>query len=263
MTRALAALETEYSVFMGTKPYSGVAGGQQPQQPHQQQQAEQVERHSGEGTMPEQKSRMAASGSESREQSSPVARVQNLQMQPEDQVPVVAYGTHALRIAVPQNDRARLLSCSDHGGAPNSDSDSDSGSFYRLNRYTSRSVRPRPESYYEDVESAAGAGLLPNSTAAGHLFRSISSGAETGWDFSSRWNGASGAMSRCRADEVVPVDLNVILFKMEAAMARMYGRMASTWVTVSALHGGAAWAAFSESRESYGQRAQALRDAAM
>lgn len=93
---------------------------------------------------------------------------------------------------------------------------------FLLNRYSSPSLRPRPESYVEDVRAAGDAGLEWNGTAASGLYRAISTGAETGWDFSSRWLGPAGAMDGCHADSIVPVDLNTIMHKMETAMATMY-----------------------------------------
>ena len=59
---------------------------------------------------------------------------------------------------------------------------------YTLNRYFSNETSPRPESYTEDVQTAT--------TAADPLFLgrpredtyvNIRAGAESGWDFSSRW----------------------------------------------------------------------------
>ena len=43
------------------------------------------------------------------------------------------------------------------------------------------------------------------------LYSNIASGAESGWDFSSRWFSSSGTLASIRIKSVIPVDLNSIL----------------------------------------------------
>jgi len=62
-----------------------------------------------------------------------------------------------------------------------------SGLVYTLNRYVTHQLEPRPESWAEDRATAAAAGLDPASSAAQLLYSELAAGAETGWDFSSRW----------------------------------------------------------------------------
>jgi len=60
-------------------------------------------------------------------------------------------------------------------------------------------------------------------TARSELFTNIASGAESGWDFSTRWFAKKGPMAdqltSIRTTSVVPVDLNAILCQNEATLA--------------------------------------------
>lgn len=53
-----------------------------------------------------------------------------------------------------------------------------------LFRYNAPSLGPRPESYWEDVMTAA---YLPDEESKNELYIDLKSGAESGWDFSARW----------------------------------------------------------------------------
>lgn len=53
-----------------------------------------------------------------------------------------------------------------------------------LFRYDAPSYGPRPESYREDYATAA---YLPEESSKDQLYIDLKSGAESGWDFSSRW----------------------------------------------------------------------------
>jgi len=83
-----------------------------------------------------------------------------------------------------------------------------------LNRYWDDSDLPRQESYAEDVELAKGC----DREAAG-LYRDVRSACESGWDFSSRWLEDQHSMESIRASQILPVDLNAILFKLESTLA--------------------------------------------
>ena len=58
------------------------------------------------------------------------------------------------------------------------------------------------------------------------LYESLASGAESGWDFSSRWlahNGSeAGQLTSIQTPAVLPVDLNVILCANEGTLARLF-----------------------------------------
>lgn len=82
-----------------------------------------------------------------------------------------------------------------------------------LNRYWDPRGTPRDESWREDVKTAAA-----SDRPAEDVYRDLRAGAESGWDFSSRWlDGAS--LSSIRTTAIAPVDLNAFLFGLEAALA--------------------------------------------
>jgi alpha,alpha-trehalase len=84
-----------------------------------------------------------------------------------------------------------------------------------LNRYWDALAVPRDEAFRLDVALAAHAGR----PAAG-LYRDLRSAAESGWDFSSRWLADGRDLATIRTTEIVPVDLNSLLYGLEQAIAR-------------------------------------------
>jgi len=85
-----------------------------------------------------------------------------------------------------------------------------------LNRYWDERDTPREESYLEDVETARASGR-----PAHEVYRDLRAGAESGWDFSSRWLGEPERLSSIRTTHIVPVDLNSFLYKLERQIARL------------------------------------------
>lgn len=86
-----------------------------------------------------------------------------------------------------------------------------------LNRYWDNSDKPRAESYAEDRNYAASSERRP-----GELFRDIRAACESGWDFSSRWLADRSSLASIRTSEILPVDLNSLLYKLEAVLAVTY-----------------------------------------
>ncbi len=82
-----------------------------------------------------------------------------------------------------------------------------------LNRYWDDSDAPRDEAYREDVELAAATHRPP-----GEIYRDIRAGAESGWDFSSRWFADAGTMASIDTTEIIPVDLNAVMLGLENAI---------------------------------------------
>jgi alpha,alpha-trehalase len=82
-----------------------------------------------------------------------------------------------------------------------------------LNRYWDDRDSPRDESYREDTELARESGR-----ASRQLFRDLRAAAESGWDFSSRWFADGRTLATIDTTEVVPVDLNSLLFGLEQAI---------------------------------------------
>ncbi|CAF3422120.1 unnamed protein product [Rotaria socialis] len=86
----------------------------------------------------------------------------------------------------------------------------DDGSI--LNRYyDDLNARPRPEAYIEDVEIAH----KKNNT---DVYVHLRAAAESGWDFSSRWMEDEKDLSTIITTNILPVDLNCLLYHLELAL---------------------------------------------
>lgn len=82
-----------------------------------------------------------------------------------------------------------------------------------LNRYWDARETPRDESYTEDVATTAAASpRLVN--------RDLRAGAESGWDYSSRWLKDGKTLSTIHATDIVPIDLNSLMWNLERSIAR-------------------------------------------
>lgn len=92
-----------------------------------------------------------------------------------------------------------------------------------LNRYWDDRATPRDESYREDLETAAKSGR-----AAPEVFRELRAGAESGWDFSSRWMADGKTLATIQTTAIVPVDLNSLMYGLEKAIAKGCARIADT-----------------------------------
>ncbi|WP_026462702.1 alpha,alpha-trehalase TreF [Adhaeribacter aquaticus] len=85
-----------------------------------------------------------------------------------------------------------------------------------LNRYWDDNPTPRPEPYKEDITLAHESGRKPE-----EIYRHIKAAAESGWDFSSRWFADGKSLATIRTSELIPVDLNALLYFMEITLAEM------------------------------------------
>ncbi|MDO7848833.1 alpha,alpha-trehalase TreF [Hymenobacter sp. M29] len=83
-----------------------------------------------------------------------------------------------------------------------------------LNRYWDDSDQPREESYAEDVAAAKLSKQPP-----AQFYRNVRAAAASGWDFSSRWFGAGGGLGSIQTTDLVPVDLNCLLYNLEMTLA--------------------------------------------
>ena len=88
-----------------------------------------------------------------------------------------------------------------------------------VNRYWDDWAIPRQESYAEDVELAESVSRDPE-----QLYRDIRAGAESGWDYSPRWFGDERTMETIRTTQVIPVDLNSLIYKLEITLAKVCDR---------------------------------------
>ncbi|EJL02024.1 trehalase, periplasmic [Pseudomonas fluorescens Q2-87] len=85
-----------------------------------------------------------------------------------------------------------------------------------LNRYWDASPTPRQESWLQDVKTAEQAPDRPKQ----EIWRDLRAGAESGWDFSSRWLGDGQNLATIRTTSIVPVDLNSLMFHLERTIAK-------------------------------------------
>ena len=86
-----------------------------------------------------------------------------------------------------------------------------------LNRYWDDRPEPRPESYREDFELAQ---RVPEGQREA-LYRNIRAAAESGWDFSSRWMRDPTDLRSLETTDLVPVDLNSLLYHAERTIAAL------------------------------------------
>jgi len=88
-----------------------------------------------------------------------------------------------------------------------------------LNRYWDAKETPRDESFRKDALLARGSPQPER-----ELWRNLRAGAESGWDFSSRWLADRHSLNLIRTCDIVPIDLNSILHGLECAIADGLGR---------------------------------------
>jgi alpha,alpha-trehalase len=88
-----------------------------------------------------------------------------------------------------------------------------------LNRYCDELSIPRQESWADDVATAAKS-KRDKKTVYNHL----RSAAESGWDFSSRWLADDNDLSTIQTTDIIPVDLNALLYHTEILLADFYDR---------------------------------------
>uniref|UniRef100_A0AAX7SZB2 Trehalase n=1 Tax=Astatotilapia calliptera TaxID=8154 RepID=A0AAX7SZB2_ASTCA len=97
------------------------------------------------------------------------------------------------------------------------------GKQHVLNRYYVEVGLPRPESYLDDLELAEG---LTDGKKE-QLWMDLKTGAESGWDFTSRWYIAdgsdnSGTLRDTRTSQILPADLNALLCRNEKTLASFH-----------------------------------------
>jgi alpha,alpha-trehalase len=82
-----------------------------------------------------------------------------------------------------------------------------------LNRYWDDKKAPREESYYEDVQNG-----LAYTGKDGMVYTHLRAGAESGWDFSSRWFADTIHLNTIETTNILPVDLNCLLYAYETIL---------------------------------------------
>ena len=84
-----------------------------------------------------------------------------------------------------------------------------------LNRYWDDNATPRQESYREDIETAEKSGRNK-----AEIYRHLRAGAESGFDFSSRWFKEEKNIGSIQTTDLIPVDLNCLMYKLELVISR-------------------------------------------
>jgi len=84
-----------------------------------------------------------------------------------------------------------------------------------LNRYWDAKDTPRDEATQPDLDTA-------RDTARDKpmLYRDLRAAAESGWDFSSRWQDDPQRLATVRTTAILPVDLNSLMYQLEGEVAR-------------------------------------------
>ncbi|XP_033968889.1 trehalase [Trematomus bernacchii] len=97
------------------------------------------------------------------------------------------------------------------------------GAEHVLNRYHVQVGSPRPESYTDDLELAEGL----TEDRKEQLWMELKAGAESGWDFTSRWyvdrdGHNNGTLGDTRTSQILPTDLNALLCLTEKTLASFH-----------------------------------------
>lgn len=96
----------------------------------------------------------------------------------------------------------------------------ENGEIHTLNRYHVPSNFPRPESFAEDIITFE----KQYDKSEIEIFSNIKSGAESGWDFSSRWLEDEKRLNTIQAFDQVACDLNAILYRNEIILSTLHSR---------------------------------------
>ena len=88
----------------------------------------------------------------------------------------------------------------------------------RLNRFYDDKTTPRPESLLEDTTTAEES----QERIADRLFLHLRAAAESGWDFSSRWFMDPKDIRTIHTVDILPVDLNCLLYQLETTISEAY-----------------------------------------
>jgi neutral trehalase len=88
-----------------------------------------------------------------------------------------------------------------------------------LNRYWDAKDTPRDEATEPDLATARDMGT-DTKRPAPELYRDLRAAAESGWDFSSRWQDDPQRLATVHTTSIVPVDLNSLMYQLEGEVAR-------------------------------------------
>lgn len=107
---------------------------------------------------------------------------------------------------------------------------------YVLNHYTTQNMSPRPESYLEDYNTVNDNVSYSDSVKT-QMYADIAAGAESGWDYSSRWTKNDipspkqvenyEMLRTINTQNIVPIDLNSLLWNMENQLSKWHKKFGS------------------------------------
>ncbi|MDJ0625969.1 MAG: alpha,alpha-trehalase TreF [Candidatus Caenarcaniphilales bacterium] len=86
-----------------------------------------------------------------------------------------------------------------------------------LNRYWDDKETPRPEGFKEDLKTAQ-----TSEREAKEVYRDIKAACESGWDFSSRWFSNGKDLTTIQTTQIIPIDLNSLLWNLEKTIAKAH-----------------------------------------
>jgi alpha,alpha-trehalase len=99
------------------------------------------------------------------------------------------------------------------------------GKEYTMNLFKVNTDSPRPESYYEDFETAS---HFRNQSEKARVYSDLASAAESGYDFSTRWFKDPLKLETIQTTNIIPVDLNSLMYKMELILSQFYSLKGDT-----------------------------------
>ncbi|PWN05827.1 alpha,alpha-trehalase TreF [Rhodohalobacter mucosus] len=132
---------------------------------------------------------------------------------------VTLHGSEKIRSFLPAVEKEYMFWMDETGGTGRRSVkvETESGPV-TLNRYWDDFPAPREESWYEDMKLAED---FPTDQRE-KLFRNIRAACESGWDFSSRWFADVMNLSSMETTNILPVDLNSLIWYMEEKLADWY-----------------------------------------
>ncbi|KAI8069147.1 glycoside hydrolase [Gongronella butleri] len=104
------------------------------------------------------------------------------------------------------------------------------GKKYRLNHYNVHNESPRPESYAEDYATTHNGNFSREEQIS--LYSDLATGAETGWDYSTRWTKSktpdANILQSLNTRKIVPIELNALLWSMETTLAEWHTKFGTS-----------------------------------
>ncbi|KAK8854633.1 hypothetical protein IAR55_003372 [Kwoniella newhampshirensis] len=145
------------------------------------------------------------------------------------------------------------------------------GQTHVVAHYAVNNSAPRPEGYVEDFETVTGATPALDGAGRADLYSELATGAESGWDYSSRWckqpllNASDNnvVLRTLNARAIIPVDLNSLLAGDHALLANLYEIYANSSSSSNATNSTTSSGNSTSAVQYHRQQAQAFSDAVL